>query len=34
MAMPKQAPKGTPVDVSTKTGKGHGKTGSAFGRGK
>jgi hypothetical protein len=29
--MAKQAPKGTPVDVSTKTGKGKGKTGSAFG---
>ena len=28
--MAKQAPKGTPVDVSTKTGKGQGKTGSAF----
>jgi hypothetical protein len=33
--MAKQAPKGTPVDVSTKTGAGKGKTGSAFvGKGK
>jgi hypothetical protein len=29
--MAKQAPKGTPLDVSTKKGYGKGKVGSAFG---
>ena len=32
--MAKQGPKGTPVDVSTKTGSGKGKTGSVLGKGK